>query len=92
MTKDEVRRLFENVTDQELHERRKMYMTQIWKLCANKFISLANSRDGESFMLGDVVTEDRVIDALDDEILKIMGDDYTRILNKLESVVYNRTI
>ena len=74
MTRDQTRRLFENITDQDLVERRKSYLAEIWVPLANTFIGLANGKDGSSFNLGEIITDPKVMTNLEEDMDRVRGN------------------
>ena len=74
LTRDQTRRLFENITDQDLVERRKSYLAEIWVPLANTFIGLANGKDGSSFNLGEIITDPKVMTNLEEDMDRVRGN------------------
>jgi hypothetical protein len=75
LTRDATRQLFEGVSDQTLVNKKSGFLRDIWKPLANRYISMANGKDGASFKLNEIglVKSQRALDDFEDVIKSMSG-------------------
>ena len=75
LTRDATRQLFEGVSDQKLVNKKSGFLRDIWKPLANRYISMANGKDGATFKLNEIglVKSQRALDDFEDVIKNMSG-------------------
>lgn len=75
LSRDATRLLFEGVSDQKLVNKKSGFLRDIWKPLANRYISMANGKDGATFKLNEIglVKSQRALDDFEDVIKSISG-------------------
>lgn len=75
LSRDATRQLFEGVSDQDLVNKKSGFLRDIWKPLANRYISMANGKDGAAFKLNEIglVKSQRAMDDFEDVIKSMSG-------------------
>ncbi|VGO11942.1 hypothetical protein PDESU_00490 [Pontiella desulfatans] len=75
LSRDATRQLFEGVSDQTLVNKKSGFLREIWKPLANRYIAMANGKDGGSFKLNEIglVKSQRALDDFEDVIKSMSG-------------------
>ncbi len=75
LSRDATRLLFEGVSDQNLVNKKSGFLREIWKPLANRYISMANGKDGATFKLNEIglVKSQRALDEFEDVIKSMSG-------------------
>lgn len=75
LSRDATRQLFEGVSDQNLVNKKSGFLREIWKPLANRYISMANGKDGATFKLNEIglVKSQRALDDFEEVIKSMSG-------------------
>jgi len=75
LSRDATRLLFEGVADQHLVNKKSGFLRDIWKPLANRYIGMANGKDGERFKLGEMglVKSETALKDFEDVIKEMSG-------------------
>lgn len=75
LSRDATRLLFEGVSDRTLVNKKSGFLRDIWKPLANRYISMANGKDGATFKLNEIglVKSQRALDDFEEVIKRMSG-------------------